>query len=272
MTNTSINTAPNGVKYLTFRLFEDAGLIHGFSTRIGGVSGGIYKSMNMSFQRGDEYDNVLENHRRFAEAVGYNYKDTVFSDQIHGTHIARVGASDRGQGMDGGKGIAGADGLVTDEPGVPLMTFYADCVPLFFFDPKKRVIAASHSGWRGTVAGIGRATVELMCDEMGCSREDILAVIGPSICMDCYEVSEDVACEFMDSFSEEAHKDILLKKDDGKYMLNLWKANEHILLDAGLRSDNITLPEICTCHNPELMISHRQTNGKRGNMAGVLVL
>lgn len=270
--DTIINMAYNGVVYLTFKLFVDAGLKHGFSTRIGGVSKGIYKSMNLSFQRGDDYDSVLENHRRFAEAVGYDHMSTVFSDQVHGVHIAQVGAGDRGHGMHGEKGINEADGLVTDEPGVPLMTFYADCVPLFFYDPVKKVIASSHSGWRGTVAGIGRHTVDFMNAEMGCKREDILAVIGPSICMDCYEVSADVAGQFEAAFPESVHKDILRGKKDNKYMLNLWNANRHILLDAGIKKEHIQLPDICTCHNPELMISHRETDGKRGNLAGVLIL
>lgn len=270
--NTTINMASNGVVYLTFKLFENVGLKHGFSTRIGGVSKGIYKSMNLSFSRGDDYEHVLENHRRFAEAVGYDYMSTVFSDQVHGVRIAQVGMEDRGHGMHGEKGINGADGLITDEPGVPLMTFYADCVPLFFYDPVKRVIASSHSGWRGTVAQMGRHTVDYMNSRMGCKREDILAVIGPSICMDCYEVSADVAGQFKAVFPEAEHNYIIREKKDNKYMLNLWKANEYILLKSGLTKDHIQLPDICTCHNPELMISHRETNGQRGNLAGVMVL
>ncbi|MBE5937200.1 MAG: peptidoglycan editing factor PgeF [Lachnospiraceae bacterium] len=270
--NTTINLAPNGVLYLTFDKLTKAGVKHGFSTRIGGVSSGIYKSMNLSFHRGDDYENVMENHRRFAEAIGYNHLDTVFSDQIHETHIERVGIKDRGHGMKGEKGMPGADGLVTDEPGVPIMTFYADCVPLFFYDPVNKVIATAHSGWRGTIAGIGGKMVEYMCKEMGCNRDDIIAVIGPSICMNCYEVSEDVALQFEKEFPQSIHDELLHSKGNGKYLLNLWKANEHILLSAGIKSDNLDIPEICTCHNPELMISHRQTMGNRGNMAGVIVL
>ena len=124
--NTKINVAPNGVAYLTFKLLEEAGVKHGFSTRIGGVSEGIYRSMNLSFHRGDLQERVRRNHELFAEAIGYNSADTVFSDQIHETTIARVYEADRGRGMKGEKGISGADGLVTDCPGVPLMTFYAE--------------------------------------------------------------------------------------------------------------------------------------------------
>lgn len=269
---TTIHTTDNGVVYLTFELFENASVKHGFSTRKGGVSKGIYESMNFSFHRGDEFENVLENHRLFAEAVGYNYMDTVFSDQIHCTKIARVTKDDMGRGMQGDKGIPEMDGLVTDIPGIPLMTFYADCVPLLFYDPSRKVIGAAHAGWRGTVAGMGRCMVDYLHNNMGCNREDILAVIGPSICMECYEVSGDVASQFMEAFPEENHSNILLEKDNGAYLLNLWEANRIILERAGLKSEHIQSPDICTFHNPDLMISHRYTGGKRGNMAAVIIL
>lgn len=269
---TTVNKSENGVCFLTFDSLSKAGVVHGFSTREGGVSSGIYKSMNLSFMRGDEYENVRDNHRLFAEAVGYNYEDTVFSDQVHDTRIAYVTEKDKGLGMHGEKGLEGMDGLVTDIPDIPLMTFYADCVPLLFYDPVKRVIASSHSGWRGTVAGMGRITTEYLCNNMGCKRENIIAVIGPSICMDCYEVSEDVASCFLDAFAAKNHDEILRDKHNGKYQLNLWEANRIILENAGLKKENISMPDICTCHNPDIMISHRQTGGKRGNMAAVIML
>lgn len=270
--NTILNKADNGVEYLTFELLNKAGVKHAFSTRAGGVSEGIYRSMNLSFHRGDSFENVMRNHELFSEAVGYNHKDTVFSDQVHETKIVRVTHTDKGRGMKGEKGIPATDGLVTDQPGIPLMTFYADCVPLLFYDPVKKVIAAAHSGWRGTVAGMGRIMVKFLEEEMSCSKEDILAVIGPSICMDCYEVSEDVAEEFYTAFPERIHTDILFDKGNGKFRLNLWEANRYILSDAGLTADHVQVPDICTCHNPEMMISHRQTGGKRGNMAAVITL
>lgn len=269
---TIINTAENLVVYLTFELFEKAGVKHAFSTKKGGVSTGIYKSMNLSFHRGDEYENVLENHKLFAEAVGYDYKKTVFSDQIHETQIARVSEKDMGKGMKGEKGITGMDGLVTDIPGIPLMTFYADCVPLLFYDPVKKVIGAAHAGWRGTVAGMAKCMVKYLAENMGCNVSDVLVVIGPSICMDCYEVDGDVAKKFYDAFEEKDHNKILLPKNDDKYQLNLWEANKIYLEEAGILKENIQMPDICTCHNPDLMISHRYTNGKRGNMAAVIVL
>lgn len=269
---TTIHTAENGVVYLTFDLLEKAGVRHGFSTRKGGVSKGIYESMNLSFHRGDEFDDVIQNHRLFADAVGYDYRDTVFSDQIHSTKIARVTVEDKGRGMMGEKGIPEMDGLVTDVPGIPLMTFYADCVPLLFYDPVHGVIGAAHAGWRGTVAGMGKCMVDYLCDNMGCKREDILAVIGPSICADCYEVSGDVAEQFFEAFQEKNHGDILFKKENGAFMLDLWKANRLILESSGVKSGHIQSPDICTFHNPGLLISHRYTGGRRGNMAAVIML
>lgn len=268
---TKIRTADNGVKYLTFGLFDRAGLKHGFSTSVGGVSPDMYQSMNLGFNRGDSYDNVITNHRLFAEAVGYEYKKTVLSDQIHETHIAHVTEADAGTGMDGNGGIKGMDGLITDVPGIPLMTFYADCVPLFFYDPVKKVAAAAHSGWRGTVSKIGNVMVDKLVSDNGCKREDILAVIGPSICKNCYEVSGDVAEKFARSFPDDIDN-IAFKKGNGKYMLDLWEANRHVLVSSGIKEENLEIAEICTFHNPGLMISHRKTGGIRGSMAGVVVL
>ncbi len=269
---TKINIAANGVKYITFEILSKAGLKHGFSTCVGGVSAASYQSMNLGFNRGDSYENVIENHRLFSEAVGYDYKKTVLSDQIHGAKIVHVTEADAGCGMNGEGGIKDADGLITDVCGLPIMTFYADCVPLFFYDPVKRVIAAAHSGWRGTVCGIGRIMVDTLAADNGCRREDILAVIGPSICKSCYEVSEDVIEQFAGVFPEHVLDIIAVKNDKGKYMLDLWGANEYILKTAGISKEHLETSGLCTYHNPELMISHRKTGGIRGSMAGVLVL
>ena len=267
-----INTAANGVKYITFEILFREGLKHGFSTCVGGVSPAIYQSMNLGFNRGDSFENVTANHRLFAEAVGYDYEKTVLSNQVHGVKIVHVTETDAGHGMNGEGGIKDADGLITDVCGLPIMTFYADCVPLFFYDPVKKVIAAAHSGWRGTVCGIGRIMVDTLVADNGCRREDILAVIGPSICKSCYEVSADVIEQFADVFPKHVIDIIVTKKEKGKYMLDLWGANEYILKDSGISNEHLETSGLCTYHNPELMISHRKTGGIRGSMAGVLVL
>ena len=141
------------VPYLTFRKLDQAGVRHGFSTRMGGISQGMFSSMNLSYTRGDDEASVDENFRRIGQAIGFDEKQLVFSNQIHDTKIRRV------RKEDCGKVMTGMDGLVTDVPGVPLYTGYADCVPLFFFDPVKKVAALAHSGWKGTVGRIGEKMV-----------------------------------------------------------------------------------------------------------------
>ena len=163
------------------------------------------------------------------------------------------------------------DGLVTDVPGLILSTFYADCVPLLFFDPIHRAIGCSHSGWRGTVGEMGRVTVEAMEKYFGSRPEDILAAVGPSICRDCYEVGEEVAEEFENLFSGESGE-VLTAKGNGKYLLDLWKANEKVLLSSGIRREHLAVTDICTCCNSEYLFSHRASRGKRGNIGAFIML
>ncbi len=261
-----------GVCYLTFPILEKAGVVHAFSTRLGGVSTGIYASMNLSFHREDDPEAVMENHRRLAAAVGYDPDRLVFSDQVHDTVIRKVTREDAGKGIIRETDIIGIDGLVTNEPELPLMTFYADCVPFYFYDPVHRVAALAHSGWRGTRARMGRCMVQYMEREYGCRPEDIISVVGPSICQSCYEISEDVAEEFRTSFPEQILPELLRDDHNGKYHLNLHRANEYILQDAGLRPDHIGVTDLCTCCNPKLLFSHRASKGRRGNLGAVIML
>ena len=264
----------NGVTYLKYRSFEpfEKTIIHGFSTRLGGVSKGIYESMNLSFTRGDEEEAVFENYRRISEAIGFLPEDIVCSDQTHTTNVRRVGRADRGKGIVKARDYTDVDCLITNAPGIVLATFYADCVPLFFVDPKNRAIGLSHSGWRGTVGKIGKVTVEKMEEEFGCDPADILGAVGPSICQDCYEVSEDVIKKFRENYDENLWPEIFYQKENGKYQLDLWKANEIVLLDAGVLPEHIEITDICTCCNPDLLFSHRASHGKRGNLGAFLCL
>lgn len=268
----AVKNEKNGVTFITFPIFEKEHLIHGFSTRLGGVSEGDFATMNFSFSRGDDRAAVMENHRRFAEAVGYPVENLVFSNQVHETKVRRVTAADRGKGIFRESDIIGVDALITNEENVVLMTFFADCVPLFLYDKKNRAIGAAHSGWRGTVKRIGALTVNAMNKEFGTKPEDLLAVIGPSICQECYEVSEDVAESFQAEFAKNQWDEILLRKPAHKYLLNLWRANEIILQEAGIPAEQIQVSGLCTCCNPDLLFSHRATHGRRGNLAGAITL
>lgn len=303
------------VVYLTFPLLEQVeGLIHGFSTRLGGVSEGDVGTMNLSFSREPSRENVLENHRRLAAAIGYAPECLVFSQQTHTTNIRVVTEKDRGVGYCRPQDRENIDGLVTNVPGTALMTFYADCVPLLLYDPVRRAIGCAHSGWRGTVAHMGRSVVEAMRREYGTRPEDLLAAIGPSICQDCYEVSADVVEQFRDAYPKKIRPSLYYRRVGGKnqlnsgnashnlsqeidaggkdqlnlrnashhfsqeidasekYQLNLWEACRQNFLSAGLRPEHISLPDICTCCNPQLLYSHRASHGKRGNLAAVIML
>lgn len=261
------------VVYLSYPSLEETGMVrHGFSTRLGGVSEGIYASMNLSFSRGDKEAAVQENYRRIARAVGFDWESVVTSDQTHTANVRVVTNQDKGCGLTKPRPYQDVDGMITNEPGITLATFYADCVPLYLLDPVKKAIGLSHSGWKGTVGKIGKATVQAMEREYGTPPKDLIVAIGPSICQDCYEVSEDVIEEFQKAFPREQWDGLFYRKENGKYQLDLWEANRQIFLEAGVKPENISMPNLCTCCNPQLLFSHRASKGKRGNLAAFLAL
>lgn len=263
--------------YLTFPMLTDTDVAdHLFSTRLGGVSRGHLGTMNLSYTRGDEKSCVDENFKRIGQILGIGVESFVFTDQTHTANVRRVGRADCGKGIVRERDYTDIDGLVTNESGVVLSAFFADCVPLYFIDPVKKAIGLSHSGWKGTVQKIGEVTIKKMQAEFGSNPKDIVAAIGPSICGDCYEVSEDVAEALREAFAEFSGDGktlpFLQAKGNGKYQLDLWEANRCILLKAGLLPQHISMTDICTCCNPGFLFSHRATDGKRGNLGAFLVL
>jgi hypothetical protein len=257
---------------LEFPNLTGSGIVkHAFTTRLGGVSEGIFSTLNLSFTRGDEQTAVEENYRRVAQALEVDYHKIVCSDQTHTTNVRVVTETDAGKGLISPRDYTDVDGMTTNVPGLTLATFYADCVPLYFVDPVHRAIGLSHSGWRGTVGRMGQVTLQKMAETYGTNPKEVICAIGPSICQDCYEVSEDVADEFKKEFSGH-EKEILVDKENGKYQLDLWKANEIVLLEAGVEKENLSVTDICTCCNPELLFSHRASHGKRGNLGAFLSL
>lgn len=268
------------LEYLTFPgLSFLSGVQHLFSTRLGGVSREYLSSMNLSYARGDEPDNVTENFRRIATVFGKSPSDIVCTDQTHTANVRLVTKQDAGCGITKKHQYHDIDGIFTNEKGLILAAFFADCVPLFFVDPVKEVIGLAHSGWRGTVMRIGEVMVRKMTETFGCEPSDIRAAIGPSICRDCYEVSRDVADAFL-AHREENAKDFSKVFSQigeeqiatGKYQMDLWKANELVLLDAGILPQHLEVTDLCTSHNPQYLFSHRKTNGKRGNLGAFLML
>lgn len=263
----------NGVTYLSFPMLEETGLVkHAFSTRLGGVSKGDFATMNFSFTRGDEREDVLENYQRMADVLGVERESCVLTFQTHTTNVRRVTEADAGKGVVRERDYRDVDGLITDIPGITLVTFFADCVPLYFLDPVHKAIGLSHSGWRGTVNRMGRVTLEAMAREFGSKPEQMIACIGPSICRDCYEVGAEVAEAFQNAYDKKYWDFILTDKGNGKYLLDLWAANSILLQESGIPKERISVTNICTCCNPDLLYSHRRSAERRGNLCAFMSL
>lgn len=259
------------LEYLQFPKFCATNTVrHLFSTRHGGVSTGECATMNLSFNRSDDFYTVMENYRILCGAEGIDTSHLVLSHQTHTNNVITVTEKDRLTGVTK-PSFCDVDGMITNASGVALVTQYADCTPLLFCDPKKRVIGNSHAGWRGTAKLIGKVTVDKMVSEFGCNKEDIIAAIGPCICDCCYEVDDPVYNAFCEINFLNLNS-IFTKKENGRYMLNLVEANRQILIHAGLRPENIDVSDICTCCNAEDLHSHRATGGKRGNLAAIIEL
>ncbi len=263
------------VPYLTFEALDAfPWLGHAFSTRLGGVTPGERGSLNLSLAAlGDGHEDVLENYRRIGRSVGFDYEKTVGALQVHGTKIARVGADDAGSGVIRQNVFTQEDGFVTDEQGICLCVYFADCVPLFAVDPKRHAIGSAHSGWRGTAAGIGTKLIEKMVSEFGSDPEELICCIGPSICRNCYEVSEDVAEAFEKAYAPEKTEKMLFPKGGGKYWLDLHEAAFENFQRAGVRPGNISVTDICTCCEKDLIFSHRGAKGTpHGLSAGFIFI
>lgn len=259
----------DGVTLITFP--ELLGATACFTTRFGGVSKGRYSTLNMSFSNGDAKENVLENFKRVCKALEIDYKNLVFSHQTHTDNIMVVTKDDIGKGIVKERDYSDIDGVITNIKGVGLVTQFADCVPLLFYDTKRKVIAASHAGWKGTVLEIGKKTTHRMTKEFGCNPQDILVVIAPSICKDCYEV-DDVVINELNKINYLDKDKIYYKKDNGKYQLSLHEANRQILINAGINENNITVTDLCTNCNAHIFHSHRATKGERGNNAAIICM
>lgn len=263
------------VVFITFPALDQFSgrIAHGFSTRKGGVSKGPYKSMNLGLDTGDQRENILFNYMEFTKALGIRYKNLVIPVQKHTTEIRIVSGEDRGQGMTREQNEEPADGLMTNEPGLGLCIRTADCVPVYLYDPENEAIALLHSGWRGTAGQISEKAVGMMQKEYGTDPGKLIACIGPSVCKDCYEVSEDLYSAFSEAYSEREMQDIFSEgKDASHFQLDLWKAISVTLQRAGVASENLHVTDLCTCHNPELLFSYRFQRERRGLNAAVLML
>ncbi|MEE1017592.1 MAG: peptidoglycan editing factor PgeF [Ruminococcus sp.] len=260
------------VPYLTYNSLSEIKFInHAFSTRLGGVSEGEFTSMNLAFNRGDNPECVTENYKRLCKSAGFEFESLTASAQDHHTFVRAVTKADRGVGIYKPRDMESVDAIITNETGVTLVTYYADCTPLYFVDTKNRAIGLAHGGWRGTVGRIAEKTIQKMTGLYGTNPADITAAVGPAISVCCYEVDKPCIDNFYALEDLDTDK-FIFPKDGGKYMLDLLECNRQILVSAGVKPENITVSDVCTNCNSELLWSHRATKGHRGTMCAFMCL
>ncbi len=257
-------------RILPIKGLNDASLCMGFTTRFGGVSEAPYNSLNLNFFREDDPEAVRQNFELFSEDVGVSLEAMVLSRQVHSSRIIRVGSEHKGMGILRERSYGPVDGLATDEKNLMLVTYYADCVPLYFYDPQKNAICLSHSGWKGTLQDIAGASVGFMAEAFGSRPEDIMMSFGPHIGSCCFEVGDDVAEAFFSTYSWS--KDSACRNQAGKWMLDLEAIITGSLIQKGLKKENITGCPICTRCEHEVFFSHRGSGGKTGTGAAFLMM
>jgi YfiH family protein len=241
---------------------------HCFTTRQGGVSEGIYNNLNTSLTKNDLRENVLENLDRVCSAIEVDSNKLVFSQQVHGDTIWVVTEADIGKGITAKSDIKGVDALITNVIGVPMITFYADCVPVFILDPVKKAVGLAHSGWKGTTLKIAVKTIQKMSEVYGTNPKDCLIGIGPSIEMKCFEIKEDAATLFKQSFDN--WEAFMKKSNEEHYTADLWLAIKLMLMSIGVQEQNITISGLCTCCKDDLFFSHRRDKGSTGSLSSII--
>ena len=255
----------NDKLYYQSELFlNQTAICHGFTSRLGGVSNGKITGLNLGFRVGDDPNSVLENYKLICHDLNLNYKSCVLAKQTHTDNIRIVTEDDAGKGLIKESDIQDTDGLITNIKGIPLIVFTADCVPILLFDPKKEVIAAIHSGWRGTVKEIGGKAVEMMKEHFGSEPKNIIAAIGPSLGECCFEFGKDDA----DCFPKEYHS----KQNNDKVYIDLWAMNKDILISRGVLARNIDISNLCTVCNSDIFYSYRTHRENTGRQSAVIML
>lgn len=269
-----INNSPkqngnNGVEYFTFSLFQNYPIKSIFTTRNGGVSSGCYESLNFGSSSGDDITAVRKNYALLAECLGTDSAHLVTTHQTHTNHIRIVEKSDAGKGVTCPRDYEDIDGLVTNVPGIGIITAHADCTPVQFYDPVQKVIGVAHSGWMGTLKNISSEMLLIMTTHYQCQPSDILVAIGPALCQNCFEVDQDVADRFLQANPD--YKKYMYTKGIKTY-IDLRQIIHQQLVSEGVDSQNIECHPLCSKCNPSLFFSHRKMGTKRGVMANAMIL
>lgn len=270
MNNFLLQHSDNGVWYGFFPHIANQNIKHGLSSRFGGLSTSPFHSLNLGLHTGDKAEQVVSNRRLFCQAVGVDPLKVVTAEQVHGERIHCVTMQDAGRGAEVyEQAIPATDALITNIPGLPLMLFFADCVPVLIADPVHHAVAISHAGWKGTVAKIAQKTILTMQSHFNTQPADCMIGIAPSIGPCCYQVGEDVINQVKQQFPNWAQ---LLSQSGKNHFLNLWEANRAQLMEIGVHSDNIIVSNICTSCNSELFYSYRADHGHTGRIGAIISL
>lgn len=245
-------------------------LMSGFTTRYGGVSQGNYDSLNLNFNRSDPRAIVMENYRLLGEELKVSPERMVLSQQVHESIVLPVSEEHAGMGLVRERSFSRVDGLCTSEKGLMLITHYADCVPLYFYDPTLEVIALSHSGWKGTLLDIGGETLKVLKKAYGSKPDYLHVAFGPHIRSCCFEVDEDVARPFREKYPWAGG--FIRQREDGKRMLDLESIITQGLVSQGVPREHISGNKLCTrCHR-DVFFSHRGSGGHTGTAAAYLMM
>lgn len=269
--NGTLLVTDGDLQYLEFECLNQYSdiLMHCMSTRLGGVSTGECSSLNFGFSRNDSRDNVINNFQILCESAGFDPKSLTLSDQVHGKTIRMVDESDMGKGYCRESDLIEVDGLMTETEGITMVTFYADCIPVFLFEPGIKTAALVHSGWKGTLQSIAIEAVRQMAGLPGFRAERLLVVLGPSIRKCCFEVGEDVYSLFWEKYKR---LEFFKPLQDGKWKIDLHGLIKMELTEMGLRKENIHISGICTKCRKDLFFSYRGDKGKTGSLAAFMQL
>ncbi|MDN4073522.1 peptidoglycan editing factor PgeF [Fictibacillus terranigra] len=246
---------------------QHPGLTAGITSRHNGFSKHPYESLNLGFHVGDHPEDVLKNRKSASSAIGASLEQWVGTEQVHDNIIKKVTKEDAGKGAkDLASAIKGTDGIYTAEEDLLLTSLYADCVPLFFMSPANQLVGLAHAGWKGTVGKIGANMVGQWVDAEGVQPEDIIAAIGPSIGSCCYEVDEFVITKINKVLHGDPAKFPYHQVNKEHYMLDLREVNKMILIEAGMKEENIIATSYCTSCMNDQFFSHRKEHGKTGRI------
>lgn len=260
-----------GLKFISLISWQEKGVLSCFTTRKGGTSEAPFAGLNLGLHVGDDVSRVLANRRKMVEALGVRLGDLVCAQQVHGDKVAVVDEKLLGRGaLAYDEALPGVDGLVTGRPGVFLTMFFADCVPIYMFDPRKRVVGLAHAGWRGTLSGIGNRVLGVMQRIYGCEAGDIEVFIGPSIGGNCYGVDKELGRRVQSAFAFSS--EILYPKSDDRFLWDLQETNRLLLLKEGVKAEKIEVCRLCTHCRSDLFFSYRAVQGPTGRMAALIGL